>query len=51
MGNGRKVMNTKFVKHISVALDGTRKGGVNSLYLAMYAPRIGKALWMPPQVK
>ena len=34
---------------ISVALDGTRLGGFNTLAVALYAPELRQAAWSPPQ--
>ena len=46
---GRAQFGPARVKVISVAFDGTRMAGRDTLYSALYARGIAKAMWLPPQ--
>ena len=37
-------------KHLSIAMDASRVGGRDTLYLALYSPELSEAMWLPPQV-
>ena len=37
-------------RHLSIALDASRVGGRDTLFLAVYSPELGEAMWLPPQV-
>ena len=36
---------------ISVAMDATRMGGRDTMYLALYMPALGVGFWCPPQAR
>ena len=36
---------------VSLAMDGTRVGGKDMFYSAMYLPETGRAFWCPPQAR
>ena len=46
--NGKEKMHKQ--RHVSISLDGTRMSGKDTLYCALYAPRLKQAVWLPPQV-
>eukprot|EP00974_Lingulodinium_polyedra_P057168 5500626-Lingulodinium_polyedra.AAC.1 len=46
---GREAFDPARVAILSVALDGTRMSGKDTLYVALYSPELQRALWCPPQ--
>ena len=46
---GRQLFHADNECTLSVAMDGTRMGKRDCFYVAMFSPRLGKAMWCPPQ--
>ena len=47
---GRAVFDPTRCNIICLSLDASRVSGKDTLYVAMFAPQLGKAMWCPPQV-
>ena len=48
-GAGQAAFSETATPVLSVALDGTRMDGRDTLYVAVYAPATALAIWAPPQ--
>ena len=47
----RATFGSDSCKHLSIAMDASRVGKRDTLYLALYSPELDQAMWLPPQVK
>ena len=48
--SGKAAMAPERCAILSVALDATRMSQADTLYVAIWAPSLQRALWCPPQV-